>query len=275
VAVGYQWSFSPAILNLKTDLIAGRYGKPKRLRTSVFWPRDERYFTRNDWAGRQRDSHGRLVLDSPVNNACSHFLHNMFFLLGREMDRSDMPAQVQAELYRANQIDNYDTAAIRCITRGGAELIFIASHATQTTQQPLIHYEFERADIRYGGEEGTEMIAHLPDGTTVNYGEPLEAVSDQKLQDVCAAIREGKPVACGLEAAFPQNLCMFAAQKSMPDIIEFPPEMVVTEGDDGNRTTHAKNLETSLGKCYENYKLPSEMHFGWARPGKLQMVETD
>ncbi len=155
VAIGYQWSFSPAILNLKADLMAGRFGKPRHLRTSVFWPRDEKYFTRNDWAGRQRDSQGRLVLDSPVNNACSHFLHNMFFVLGDRMDRSDMPQQVQAELYRANAIDNYDTAAIRCVTRGGAELIFVASHATQSGQEPLIHYEFERARSATAAKTGT------------------------------------------------------------------------------------------------------------------------
>ena len=193
VAIGYQWSFSPAILRMKSDIIAGRFGKPRKLRTSVFWPRDERYYTRNDWAGRQRDSQGRLVLDSPVNNACSHFLHNMFFVLGPRMDRSDAPTRVEAELYRANAIDNYDTAAIRCSTRSGAELLFIASHATQESQEPLIHYQFEHGAIRYGGEAGTEMVGHLSDGSTVRYGKPLEADSDQKPHAVCAAIREGKP----------------------------------------------------------------------------------
>ncbi len=43
---------------------------------------------------------GRLVLDSPVNNACSHYLHNMFYVLGDRLDRSDQPKWVTAELYR-------------------------------------------------------------------------------------------------------------------------------------------------------------------------------
>jgi len=169
------------------------------------------------------------VLDSPVNNACSHFLHNMFFVLGPRMDRSDAPTRVEAELYRANAIDNYDTAAIRCSTRSGAELLFIASHATQESQEPLIHYQFEHGAIRYGGEAGTEMVGHLSDGSTVRYGKPLEADSDQKPHAVCAAIREGKPVACGLEAAAAQNTCMFAAQQSMPD--HYP----ISGGDDCHR----------------------------------------
>jgi predicted dehydrogenase len=269
VAVGYQWSFSPAILKLKSDVMSGRFGKPKKLRTSVYWPRNEAYYSRNDWAGRQRDSQGLLVLDSPVNNACSHFLHNMFFVLGPVRDRSDEPVTVQAELYRANKIDNYDTAAIRCITRSGAELLFYTSHATHTSQEPLIHYEFEKAVVRYVGQDGNELIATMADGTTIRYGHPLEAISSQKLQDVCNSIRAGTPVACGLEAASPQNICMFASQESTPQIVEFPRELIVIEGEPGSRMTYVPELESGLNRCYERAKLPSELSLSWAKPGKL------
>ena len=101
LAIGYQWSFSAAIQNLKRDISAGRYGRPKRLRTRVYWPRDEKYYGRSSWAGRQRDQAGRPVFDSPANNACAHHLHNMFYVLGETPQRSDWPSMVQAELYRA------------------------------------------------------------------------------------------------------------------------------------------------------------------------------
>ena len=174
------------------------------------------------------------MLDSPVDNACSHFLHNMFFVLGPRMDRSDEPTQVQAELYRANLIDNYDTAAIRCVNRSGAELLLITSHATQNSQEPLIHYQFEHSEIRYaGGDDNPEMVGHLSDGSTIRYGKPLEAIADNKLHDMCAAIRSGNPVPCGLEASASQTACMFAAQQSMPIITAFPQEMIVVEGEEG------------------------------------------
>jgi len=272
VAVGYQWSFSPAILRMKSDLMAGRFGKPKKLRTLVLWPRDERYYARNDWAGRQRDSKGRLVLDSPVNNACSHFLHNMFFVLGPKIDRSDLPMQVEAELYRANRIDNYDTAVIRCVNRSGAELLFIASHATEKSNGPLIEYQFELGMIQFGGEENPEMIGRLSDGSIIRYGKPPDAATDEKLKVVCTAIREGKPIVCGLEASASQNTCMFAAQQSMPLISRFPEDMVVTEGEIGKRVTYARGLDSALNDSYKNFKLPSEMHFNWARPGKVQTI---
>jgi predicted dehydrogenase len=274
VAVGYQWSFSPAILRLKNDVINGRFGKPTRLRTMVLWPRDERYYTRNDWAGKQRDSQGRQVLDSPVNNACSHFLHNMFFVLGPQMDQSDVPTKVVAELYRANPIENYDTGIIRCETSTGAELLFIASHATQSQVNPRLKYEFERATIHFGGDFGSQLVAHLSDGTVVNYGQPAEASTRTKLNDICEAILNQRPVACGLEAAASQTLCMLAAQRSMPQITEFPAGMIVKSGEPGDRSFCVTDLESKLTECYERFLLPSDAGFEWARPGTPQLVES-
>src|SRR5688500_15134224 len=112
VAVGYQWSFCPAVQRLKQDVMAGLFGAPRRLRTLVLWPRDERYYRRNRWAGRQFNDDGEPIHDSPVSNACAHYLHNMLYILGGRVDRSAVPATVNAERYRAQSIESYDTAAL-------------------------------------------------------------------------------------------------------------------------------------------------------------------
>ncbi|MFW5690120.1 MAG: Gfo/Idh/MocA family protein [Spirochaetota bacterium] len=98
VAIGYQWSFSNAIQAIRRDVAAGRFGVPLQLKTLVFWPRGRAYYRRSGWAGAIRTEAG-WVLDSPVNNATAHYLHNMLFVLGGEGGR---PLSVSAELYRAN-----------------------------------------------------------------------------------------------------------------------------------------------------------------------------
>ena len=133
VAIGYQWSFSSPIQRLKRDILAGGLGAPRRLRSVCLWPRDEVYYTRNDWAGRQRAADGSWILDSPVNNAMAHDLHNMLYLLGPSIDRSAQPVEIVAELYRANDIENFDTAALRVRTTSGAEVLFYGSHAIAGT----------------------------------------------------------------------------------------------------------------------------------------------
>jgi predicted dehydrogenase len=273
VAVGYQWSFLPLIQQLKSDIRAGKFGKPKRFRTSVFWPRNEEYYHRNGWAGRMRDSAGRPVMDSPVNNACAHFLHNMFYLLGERPDRSDPPKWVTAELYRAHPIENYDTAAIRTTTVGGVELLFYTTHSTKSRHDPHLRFELENATIFAGKNDDEEIIAELPGGKTIHYGKPGSTSVSQKIVDICRSIRTGEPVVCGIEAAAAQTFAMSAAQESMPRIVDFPKELIDIEGEPGRRRTSVRGLEQSLNSCFENGMLPSELGMEWARPGVKVEVE--
>jgi predicted dehydrogenase len=264
LAIGYQWSYSAAIQNLKRDIFSGRYGRAKRLRTRVYWPRDEKYYTRSTWAGRQRDPAGRPVYDSPANNACAHHLHNMFYVLGETPQQSDWPSMVQAELYRANPIENYDTIAMRSRTENGAEIYFFASHATQKQCNPTFIYEFENGTVQFGGKFGNSIVGQKTDGTQVNYGSPAAAESVEKLFDVLDCIGSNRPVVCGPEAAGAQTACIFAAQQSTPVIVDFPKDVVVVNGNAGERRIHVKDLEKTLDQCYENSALPSERGTPWA-----------
>ena len=116
LVIGYQWAFAPGVRRLKADAVAGRFGCPVRFRTRVYWPRDEAYYARNAWAGRLTAADGRAVLDSPVSNACAHFVQHLLDLAGPAPAAVDWPATVTAELYRAHPIENYDTAVVRATT---------------------------------------------------------------------------------------------------------------------------------------------------------------
>ena len=150
VMIGYQWSYSKAIQDLKKDINSGLFGKPIRLKTLCLWPRDDVYYGRNNWAGKIKDARGKWVLDSPVNNALAHFLHNMFYVLGSEVDSSAIPKTIIAECYRANQIENYDTAVCRISTTDEVKIEFLVSHATKDQFGPIFEFEFENALISYG-----------------------------------------------------------------------------------------------------------------------------
>lgn len=266
VAIGYQWSFSPAIHALKADIAAGRLGKPLRLRCLVLWPRDEAYYCRSSWAGALEDAGGRPVLDSPVNNAAAHYLHNMLYVLGERPDRSAWPAEVTAELYRANAITNYDTAALRCRTAAGTEVFFVTSHAVRRVRGPEFRYEFEDAVVTYADSD-RRMAARFRDGSVKEYGSPAADPDARKLWETLAAIREGRPVACGIEAAAAHTACVFAAQHSA-EISPFPPALVHVEGEPGKRKTWVAGLDDAFIRCYEELRLPAELGIAWAAAGR-------
>jgi len=51
--------------------------------------------------------------------------------------------------------------------------------------------------------------------------------------------------------------------------------MIVIEGEKGKRVTYVRDLQSALSDCYEGFKLPTEMHFKWARPGEVQIIEAE
>jgi len=266
VAIGYQWSYSTAVQELKKDIMGGRLGRPIRLKVLVLWPRNESYYARSNWAGKKDDGKGNWILDSPVNNAAAHYLHNMFYVLGERIDRSEAPVRVAAELYRANNITNYDTGVMRCLTDSGAELLYYASHAVENDRGPDFIYEFENASVHYAGR-GSAIEARFADGSTKGYGDPFENV-ENKLWDSMKAVRGAEAIVCGPEAASSQTLCMNGMQESVPEIVEFPKDLIRIEGGPGKRLTFVEGLAEVLAECYDQNKLPSELGVPWSQAGR-------
>lgn len=95
------------------------------------------------------------MLDSVASNSTAHYLQNMLFLTGRQIDRSAEICSVQAEAYRANPIEMYDTCALRIRTKEDVELLFYATHAVPMDQELLPEFILE-------GEKGTVMLKESP-----------------------------------------------------------------------------------------------------------------
>ncbi|HVP91624.1 MAG TPA: Gfo/Idh/MocA family oxidoreductase [Terriglobales bacterium] len=267
VSVGYQWSFSPAVQELKSDIMAGRFGRPRRLKCLYLWPRDEAYYRRNDWAGRKRDAAGGWILDGPAQNAMAHDLHNMFYVLGPERRASARPVEVEAELYRAYGIENYDTAAVRARTADGVEVLLYATHVPRREKGPVFAYEFERATVRCSSRT-SGVWAELEDGGRKDYGLPDKAPM-AKLWQAIRNVRSGEAGVCGLEAASSQTLCVDGMQDSMPEVRDFPAAMQRTVEEDGARRVAVEGLDEALEAAYAADALPSELGFPWTACGRL------
>jgi predicted dehydrogenase len=270
VGIGYQLSYSNAVQEMKKDILSGIFGKAIQLKAMLLLPRGEEYYARNSWAGRIKTDSGSIVLDSPVNNACAHQLHNMLYVLGKTRETSENLVSVTAELYRANSlIENYDTAALRCITEDNVEILFYATHAVKGKKiGPLSTYQFEKGVILHVTGNDENFSAHFNDGTVKNYGMIPKSDRMQKFWDAIEAVRGDKKPACGIAASIPQLLCVNGAQESMEDIGVIPEYMLETEGEAGNRRTSICGIEDIFLQCYSQTKLPDELGLVWTKPGK-------
>jgi hypothetical protein len=152
-------SFSRAIQSLKRTS-SRRVRRAGRLEDDRLLSAEMQYFQRNDWAGKvapptaRRSSTPRQQRDGalPAQHA----------LPARADARSQRAAaDVQAELYRANDIENYDTAAVRVTVEGGAELLFYTSHSVPIAMGPCCATSLSGAKIYYEAGDRRRFIARF------------------------------------------------------------------------------------------------------------------
>ncbi len=261
--VGFQDVYQPATQELKRRLVSGELGRPTRVSVLGCWPRALNYFARSTWAGAIKRG-DTWVLDSPVNNAMAHFVHLAQYLLGPTEHDSASPVAVEAELYRANDIQNYDTATIRAMLPGNVPLLVGMTHACATSINPVITITTDRMticfDIQGGvfyGKEGDPDFKHVP----VASGTPwyvTDALA-RRLRDHDASAPVGT-----LEMARAHTVLINAASEATP-IYPLPTGAAALNADS---VIAVSGLEAALQRCVNEGKLLHETGaMPWSRPG--------
>ena len=222
VAIGFQDVFQPSVRKLKDRLVAGEFGKLLAAQVIGCWPRSERYFTRNEWAGKIRRD-GRWVMDSPASNALAHFLHLALFLLGTGGESSASPTEVSAELYRANPIENYDTCSLRFKVGGDAIPLNVAyTHACSTSVEPVVAIETEKAKIFYIANRHIEIRIGSKEEILPLASNP----HPHMLASFAASLRNGgNGVASTLEMARTHIVAVNAASEAAP-VLDVAPQYI-------------------------------------------------
>lgn len=268
VEIGYNRSFSPAVRAMKADILAGVYGAPKTFKVLISWPRTYHgYYRRNAWAGKLRDARGAWILDSPLNNAAAHFMHNMLYVRGPRVDAAVRARRVNAELYRANPIESFDTCAVRCRADDGGDLFFYATHADENDFGPLFHYAFEHGSIT---GDGTAAFVGTARGRRIEY--PADPQLDghiNKLRHCLARCRGEAGPLCGVEAAAETTRVVHAAHRAMPHIVDFPDERKrAAPREHGDHQWIVPGLLGDLRRAYDRACLPAELgDVAYARAG--------
>lgn len=246
--IGFQLSHAPAILDLKKDILSGKFGNLESAYTTVSWPRNSQYFAR-PWAAKAKINEN-WVLDSIAMNACAHYLHNMFFLAGDSLEKSAEPEFLGASIYRANDIETYDTAFIEVKIKNDVSLKFTASHATEENINPLIVFNFEKAKIYISEDDGDNSVyALMSDGTKIEYGATYKDRFKKiwYALDVFSGLK--KPV-CTVDTALPHLKCINAISQFY-SVQKF--DNVIVKDD----VKCVENLSKMLVEAFESNVMPS------------------
>ena len=252
-AVGFQALYSPIFQTLKHTIAAGKLGKVQRIHGMALWPRDPSYYARNNWAGKLYCD-GQPVFDSPFNNAVAHQIMNLLFLASPNPGQAASVEQVEAELFRAYEIDSFDTGCLRARTDSGVDIYFAATHACRTNVNPMIKLEAEKAVVDYGYLRPEATIAYR-DGR-VEVIEDSEAPRNDvfsNLADVLSGQVE-KPF-CTLEIARTHVACIDQVHRAAQ--IAGVPVDLVSEIEGGQRVING--VEEAIQQGFETGRLFSEL----------------
>ena len=131
-------------------------------------------------------------------------------------NRSARVEKIKVETYRANQIEMFDTCAMRLRTAEDTEMLYLVAHpiARSGARNPEFIYEFENGTVSCKADEHM-MRSVLSDGTQLLYGDP-NADQTRKMAWMIATMQEKTPVLCGPEAASEHTKCINKIEELIP-----------------------------------------------------------
>ncbi|MCP3966301.1 MAG: Gfo/Idh/MocA family oxidoreductase [Lentisphaerae bacterium] len=189
VYVGFQHIYQKVIQDAKQLILSRKLGKLLHVKALCLWPRNYACYNRNKWA-RCLKHDNDCVLDSPFNNATSHFLNIALFWSETEFSKSAEIINRHAELYKANDIQSPDTKAIHLQTASGSKILYYCTHASKkhfgpqfqaVCEEGTVHFSNQGVSVEYNNSV-TEVINAVHDSTEIQ-SSPAEYCASDTLND--------------------------------------------------------------------------------------------
>ena len=265
-AVGYQHIHTPALQMLREEVANGNMGHIIKAKTYALWPRGSSYYTRNTWVG-DLWADGNWVLDGPITNANAHHLNNMLYLVDVEAGRQAQITQLQGELYRANDIQTYDTGAIRLNMNTGAVIHFYLTHAVGREVNPITDIVAEKATARWT-HDGAKAVIRYKDGVVRSvegegnnsHAEVFRvaiAVLEGRRSELIFTVRDGRHHVLAVDLMF----------ESCGEVVQIPASArKVVALPNGERRVEVPGMEELVEQAYAEEKLLSEVGAPWGKP---------
>lgn len=264
VLIGFQDIYANHTLPAKKQLMSGAIGTLEHVSVYASWPRDLNYYARNNWAGSLQVD-GVWVLDSPLQNAISHYLNLAMFLIGPTLGSSAKPIEVGAELYRANEIQNYDTCAMRIRFENAPPILVVLTHAAQQTLEAVVEIHGSSGSLRVDASgcafksTNSHTIPLDPD----RHSSMVNAIA----QHLNGAINPEHHAVANLAMARLHTVIVNGASEATAVKTIDPKFIHQIHLDRGGTCLAIEGIEAVMRRCVEQRALPSELgDVPWAVP---------
>lgn len=256
VLIGFQDIYASHTLPAKRELLNGTIGTLEHVCVYASWPRDLNYYARNNWAGTLQVD-GVWVLDSPLQNAISHYLNLAMFLIGPKLENSAVPTEIDVELYRANEIQNYDTCAMRIRFENAPPILVVLTHAAQQNQEAVVDIVGSKGALRV---DALGCTFRGSSGLSI----PLDPDRHSSMVNAITHCMNGtldpeKSAVANLAMARLHTIIVNGASEAIAVKTIDPKHVQQTLLDRGGVCLAIEGIETVMRRCVEQRALPSEL----------------
>ncbi|HTR98617.1 MAG TPA: Gfo/Idh/MocA family oxidoreductase [Bacteroidota bacterium] len=273
VAIGFQHMYSNSIRQLKARICDGRLGPVRSLSLMCGWPRSETYYGRNEWTGKLRVGPA-WILDSPANNAHAHYLMNALFLCSPEAGAADTPAELDAELFRANRIEGPDTTVLRFTTHSGANAFVFLTHANSRENGPVMRLVCERGHAYWQTDSGRTIVRYAGGATEAFDNLMHDNWRYEGFRDFVSAVREEREPLSPPRIARAQTLTINMMHDRCPHVGVIPDAAISVVEDwemfpPGTKGMfhRVKGMDEYMSVAVEERALLRELDVPWAKNG--------
>jgi predicted dehydrogenase len=197
-------------------------------------------------------------MDSPLSNAISHYANLVLFWLGDAFTTTARPLAVEAELYRANAIENYDTCALRIRFPGDITALIYFTHACQRQIDPQITITGTRGTLTTG--QGRTIVLRDEAGSEIERFYFTEQRHVLMVRQFAGWV-QGDPAAevvATLEQAEPHLIICNGASEATAIRTVPASEIEVVAGRGGTPLHTIRGIEEAFTECARRGQLPSE-----------------
>lgn len=263
VGVCFNSIYSHLVQRLKTELISGRFGRIKSVRSIGAWIRTDQYFKRSGWAGCLRLD-GKWVLDGSLHNPFAHLLANSLYLAAPVHAAMAEPRIVRGEFYRGNLIESEDTASVRVITQEGVPIVCNLTLCPETELAPTTVLDTEEAEIQL--IDFSRVVIRYRNGR-LEQRENDKEDRIEMLEYFSHSLSAGKPFLCDLRICRPFTVAVNAAFDSHGLPTPIPNCSLQRHPYGDSMRTVITGINEWLVRAHENGALLSEVGVPWASPG--------
>ena len=257
-AVGFQFCYQPQVKKIQSLINSPEFGRIKSIHGIGFGPRNNKYYGRNNWAGKIRRGND-WILDSPFNNAMAHYLH----LCCLFSEPFNIPAKldwIEAQLFKANpELECADNGCIRGLTKKGIEISFYSTHTPENECYVKILIKGEKGQIEW---TPAKTIYTLEGQKKAELNTTGEQLNDCMMNALLEKVHNNNTFVCNLKLGSVHTMVVNAAHESSR-IAAVPNDFIYSKGKGPEARIAIHGIDKSFLDTWETGNLLSNSQHPW------------